>query len=241
MVETMILKPFFRYYGGKWRAVHAGLYPQPLHKQIIEPFAGAAGYALHYPHHEVTLVDRYPVIVGIWRWLISATSEEVMSIPLVDSVEDLPVWVPLGAQDLIGFSMNSAVAQPRVTLSAGARKRRESGRKFYGWTKELRQRVADQVPRIKHWHVHEANYSSATVLAATPATWFVDPPYVTAGKHYTYGPTNLDYEQLARWCRRLDGQPIVCESPSAKWLPFRKLGVVKSGPRSTTTREAVWP
>jgi hypothetical protein len=71
----MILKPFFRYYGGKWRAVHRGLYPQPLHRTIVEPFAGSAGYALHYPHHDIVLVERDPCIAGIWRWLKSTTPD----------------------------------------------------------------------------------------------------------------------------------------------------------------------
>jgi hypothetical protein len=37
------LKPFFNYYGGKWRV--ARRYAPPEHDLIIEPFAGAAGYA----------------------------------------------------------------------------------------------------------------------------------------------------------------------------------------------------
>jgi len=163
---VITLKPFFRFFGGKWRAVHAGLYPQPLHSRICEPFAGSAGYALHYPHHDVTLVDRDPVIAGIWRWLISSTPDEVRSIPLVDSVDALPEWVPLGARDLIGFSMNGATSSPRRTLSASARKLREAGRTLYGWTHELRERVATQVPFIKHWHVHEADPTSSAPSTA---------------------------------------------------------------------------
>jgi hypothetical protein len=235
----VILRPFFRYYGGKWRSVHAGMYPQPLHNTIIEPFAGSAGYALHYPHCEVHLIDRDPVIAGIWRWLVSATPEEVRSIPFVDAVDDLPEWVPLGARDLIGFSMNAATSSPRKTLSAGARKLREQGRKLYGWTHELRERVATQVPYIKHWRIHEGDYTIAHHGAE--ATWFVDPPYATAGKHYRYGSDYVSYGSLADWCRALKGQPIVCESPEADWLPFRALGQVKSGPRTQSTREAVWP
>jgi len=42
-----MLRPFWRYYGGKWRA--APRYPAPRHDLIIEPFAGAAGYAMRYP------------------------------------------------------------------------------------------------------------------------------------------------------------------------------------------------
>lgn len=41
---TKALKPFWRYYGGKYRA--APRYPVPLHRTIVEPFAGAAGYSL---------------------------------------------------------------------------------------------------------------------------------------------------------------------------------------------------
>ena len=40
------LRPFFCYYGGKWRA--APKYPPPEHDTIVEPFAGAAGYATRY-------------------------------------------------------------------------------------------------------------------------------------------------------------------------------------------------
>lgn len=243
----MILRPFFRYYGAKWRAVHAGLYPQPQHKRIVEPFAGAAGYALHYPSHAVTLVDRDPVIVGIWRWLISTTPDHVRSIPLVDDVADLPESLPLGAKDLIGFSMNAATSSPRKTLSAGSRKLREAGRNFYGWTEAMRERVATQVPFIKHWQVHQADYTivgpgwNQPVIESQPATWFVDPPYVGAGKHYKFGPDYVNYAHLGEWCRALPGQTIVCESPDATWLPFRSIGTVKSGPRSRQTREAVWP
>lgn len=243
----MILRPFFRYYGGKWRAVHAGMYPQPLHKQIMEPFAGAAGYALHYSHLQVDLVERNPVIAGIWQWLIDATPDEVRSIPLVDSTNELPGWVPLSARHLIGFSMNAATTSPRVSLSASARKLRDAGRKFYGWTHEMRERVATQVPFIKHWQVHQADYTivgpgwNQPVIESQPATWFVDPPYVGAGKHYKFGPDYVNYAHLGEWCRALPGQTIVCESPDATWLPFRSIGTVKSGPRSRQTREAVWP
>ena len=49
------LRPFWAYYGGKWRA--APRYPRPMHDTIIEPFAGAAGYSLRYPDRNVVLVE----------------------------------------------------------------------------------------------------------------------------------------------------------------------------------------
>ena len=82
------LKPFWQYYGGKWRA--APRYPAPRFDTIVEPFAGAAGYSCRYPDRKVVLVDKYPVIAGMWRYLIRVSAAEVRRIPEVDSVNDLP-------------------------------------------------------------------------------------------------------------------------------------------------------
>jgi site-specific DNA-adenine methylase len=55
------LRPFFPYYGSKWRAARA--YPPPLHRQIVEPFAGSAGYALRYRSREAVYV-RYSEVTA---------------------------------------------------------------------------------------------------------------------------------------------------------------------------------
>jgi hypothetical protein len=96
VLHTGPLKPFWRYYGGKWRA--ALTYPPPQHATIIEPFAGAAGYSLRYPDREVILVERYAVVAEIWRYLIRVPAREVLAIPEVDDVADLPGWVPEAAR-----------------------------------------------------------------------------------------------------------------------------------------------
>ena len=57
------IRPFFTFYGGKYRA--APRYPKPKHSRIIEPFAGSAGYSMRYPDLNVTLVDAAPVIAGV--------------------------------------------------------------------------------------------------------------------------------------------------------------------------------
>lgn len=77
------------------------------------------------------------------------------------------------------------------------------------------------------------------------ATWFIDPPYTGAGKHYKFGVGGLDHNHLAEWCRSRDGQVIVCESGSARWLPFEPVGLVRSTRKTTGTengmsRESVW-
>jgi len=229
------LRPFWRYYGAKWRL--APRYPTPRHRTIVEPFAGAAGYSLRYPDRDVILVERYHVIAEIWRWLIGADPAEIRAIPVVDAVADLPAWVPEGARWLVGYSMNSASSTPRLTLSAGRRMLRAAHRQFEGWTPALRERVASQVTAIRHWRVIEGDYTAAPDI---DATWFIDPPYRgRPGSHYTHGSAKLDYSALARWCLARRGQAVVCEAAGADWLPFTPLceTVGMGGKRSV---EAVW-
>lgn len=234
----MRLAPFIRYYGAKYRLTSQGRYPEPRHGTIIEPFAGAAGYSLHFPERRVILVERSPVLAEMWRWLIRATPAEVMTIDPVDSVEQLPTSTPLGARYLVGFAMNAATAAPCRSLAKSGLKLRAAGRRFYGWTEAYRERVASQVAHIKHWQIIEGDYTAAPDIEAT---WFVDPPYQVAGKHYIHGSSGLDYAALAEWCRSRNGQRIVCEARGATWLPFREIGTAKTGPRSRISVEAVWP
>ncbi len=113
----MQMRPFWRYYGGKWRA--APRYPKPSHATIVEPFAGAAGYALRYPHHQVILVEKYAVLAEVWRYLIGASANEVRAIPCVDSVHDLPSGTPQGAVWLVGFCLQDTAKRPCHNLSSG--------------------------------------------------------------------------------------------------------------------------
>lgn len=227
------LRPFWRYYGAKWRL--APEYPPPRHRTIVEPFAGAAGYSLRYPDRDVILVEKYHVIAEIWRWLIAARPDEVRAIPTVDAVADLPAWVPQGARWLVGFNLGAQLKRPQNRLSAGLARRRVRGW-CEGWTAQMRERCASQVLRIKHWRVIEGDYNAAPDVEAT---WFTDPPYERAGHGYVFGSKKLDYSALARWCRARRGQTIVCEAAGADWLlfaPFHETHGMGGKPR----REAIW-
>jgi site-specific DNA-adenine methylase len=117
-----MLRPFFSYYGSKWRD-SPRLYPKPLYKTIIEPFAGSAGYSLRYPEHDVLLVDADPVIAGVWKYLIAADESEILGLPDVKEgqrVSDLDI--PEQAKWLIGFWLNHGSAAPAQQPSAWMRK-----------------------------------------------------------------------------------------------------------------------
>jgi hypothetical protein len=57
--EIRLVRPFFGYYGGKWRD-SVKHYPKPQFETIIEPFAGSAGYSLRYASHNVRLYEIDP-------------------------------------------------------------------------------------------------------------------------------------------------------------------------------------
>lgn len=214
------LEPFFCYYGGKWRA--APKYPAPEHDTIIEPFAGAAGYATRYADRKVSLVERDPVIAGLWKYLTCVTPEEIRSIPtnVPGTVDDLAICQE--ARWLVGFWCNKVASSPRMAASKWMR----SGvRPNSFWGPTIRERIASQVEAIRHWQVIEGSYEQAPNVAAT---WFIDPPYQHAGKYYRFQLD--DYERLARWCETRQGQVMVCEQSGATWLPFKSFATIKSTP-----------
>lgn len=225
------MRPFWRYYGGKWRA--AARYPEPLPGlPIIEPFAGAAGYATRYgADREVLLVEKDARIAAIWRWLIRASPDDILGIPDIPdggTVDDINA--PRPARDLAGFWCNDGVAQPCKTPSVWASRK---GR-WFGWGDKARSRIAAHVPRIRSWVVLHGDYTAAPDCRGT---WFVDPPYSTpAGRHYKHHRVN--YGHLGRWCRERKGRVIVCEQEGADWLPFKPLGDIKSTRGSS--KEVVW-
>ena len=229
---TSRLKPFFSYYGSKWRI--APKYPRPKWSTLIEPFAGAASYSLLYPDHDVFLTDVDPILAGLWTYLIKVSEKEIRSLP------DLPVGVDVGTLDvcqearwLIGFWLNKGAASPCRTMSKwGA----QWPKQF--WGPRIRERVASQIQYIRHWRVGQCEYSE---IPNARATWFVDPPYQVAGKHYKH--SRVDFPHLADWCRSRNGQAIVCENQGAEWLPFVPFCAAQANESATggkVSKEAIW-
>lgn len=237
----VILRPFFRYYGGKWRA--APKYPPPQHSRIVEPFAGSAGYSLRYHSLDVTLIEKYSVLAGMWDYLIHASPSEIRSVPDVEHVDEIPERFPPAVRHLVGFWLNAATVSPRSSLSSGTRKLAAMGRKLEGWNIEVKERLANQVEHIRHWKIIHDDYTTLDGdWQDTPtlsATWFIDPPYNNrAGSCYI--ENEIDYYSLSLWCQTRLGQVIVCENEGANWLPFEPFATLKPGVNGKGSREVVW-
>jgi len=229
------LRPFFGFYGGKWRDTLKH-YPAPRHKVIVEPFAGSAGFSVRYADREVVLCEKDPVIAGVWEYLIKVKASEIRAIgdvPPDGCVDDLHLSEEASA--LVGMWMNRGAARPRKRPSKWMREKIRPG-SF--WGDRVRNTIATQVGSIRHWRVYRCSYEDCPIVG--PATWFVDPPYQMAGKHYAFGSDGISFPALAEWCRSRKGQVLVCENEGADWLPFRHLAHVKTTRRGRTSTEVFW-
>lgn len=75
------------YYGAKTNIID--YYPAPKHDKIIEPFAGTARYALKYFDRDILLVDKYDVIVKIYKWLQKCSPNDIISLPRFKAGENI--------------------------------------------------------------------------------------------------------------------------------------------------------
>lgn len=221
----MTLRPFWNYYGGKWRL--APKYPAPAHGRIVEPFAGAAGYSTRHHECDVNLYDVDPTVIGVWDYLIHASPHEIRALPDVDTLDDLPGSLCQEAAWLIGWWLGSG--RPSI-------RRRRSTRTELSWGPRVRERLAAQCTKIRHWSARLASWDD--IDTTRDATWFVDPPYQgPPGRHYTFDQVN--HERLGAWCRGLPGQVIVCENTGADWLDFDPLALHR-GSNGKKNVEAIW-
>jgi hypothetical protein len=222
---------FFPYYGAKLKLA-ADLGP-PQRDHVIEPFAGSAGYSVFWEPPQVTLIERDPVVFGVWHYLQAVTVTELLRLPSdISSLDQLPAYVPQEARWLIGFWFNHGLAVPAARRSNWARQARYQGR---FWSKTVKLRLAAQVPKIKHWKLIEGSYECAPDI---DAHWHIDPPYKSTGHPYKYN--GINYQVLAEWCLQRRGFLQVCEAQGEDWLPFEALVKVNnSGIRGRNSRRGL--
>jgi|SRR5690348_10110932 len=215
------------YYGSKSKIIK--LYPKPKYDKIIEPFAGTARYSLRYFEKDVLLIDKYDVVVKIWKWLQLCSPNDILKLPKLkigDNINEMN----LSEEEKLFLGMEAAVASlaPRnkVTKFSSEQNVRHN---------RLR-RISSQLFKIKHWKIKLGNYDE---INNQKATWFIDPPYQFGGHSYVHSNKNLNYEKLAMWCKERLGQTIVCENTKANWMDFNPMKKIK-GASNIATTEAIW-
>lgn len=218
------------YYGAKTNIVH--LYPPPKYGKIIEPFAGTARYALRYFDREVLLIDKYPVIVDIWKWLQKCSEKDILSLPRFlkkgQNINEINFDCE-EARLLMGFLISKGVESPRNKATDWVLFDRPN---FINFSII---RIAKNLFKIRHWEIKHMDY---TEIENEKATWFIDPPYFFGGHSYKYSNKKIDFIRLSEWCKNRNGQIIVCEGSRASWLPFIKLGSQKG--RTGMQHEVFW-
>jgi hypothetical protein len=239
MKKPRTLKSAFSYYGGKSKLAHR--YPAPTEDLIIEPFAGAASYALlHGAERDVWINDLDPITYSIWQFLTSDDALDWVKqyVPVTVALgarvsEMLPADAPAGMHALLRAEANHGTQGSRGVRDV------VTGLGQKGWTR-LHDRMDWVIPRVAHWHVTNTDY--AEILDMT-ATWFIDPPYDNAAG-LAYRTPFVSFDALADWTVNRSGQVIVCENAGATWLPFEpltntRLGV-KSRYQTSNVGEVIW-
>lgn len=214
----MNMKPFFCYYGGKWRG--AKHYPSPKYSTIIEPFAGGAGYATWHNASRVKLYEVDERIYGIWKFLIGSSPEDIYNLPtVITHVDDYKICQE--AKWLIGFWCNKGCAHPMKQPSIWMK---EYNCPNSWWGESIKHRIASQLSQIKHWEIYNTSYVDIDNIKAS---WYIDPPYQNkCGRRYKHN--QIDFESLGNWCRGRLGEVMVCEQSGATWLPFKEFKDLKS-------------
>ena len=215
------------YYGRKTKVVK--YYPVPRYDTIIEPFAGTAVYSLHQDNWKknVILIEKYDIIVNIWKYLQAASSEDILSLPDILPGQSIDDFSQMSNEEkwLVGFMINEGSANPK-------RKRSMSGNFASGYERN-REKIATNLFKIKHWDIRLGDYSD---ISNAEATWFIDPPYQHGGQYYRHNKIN--YESLSWWCKERYGQVIVCENDKAGWMNFNPLKSMQGSLHRTV--ECMW-
>lgn len=208
------------------------LLPPPRYSKIIEPFAGTARYSLKYFDRDITLVDKYAVITGIWQWLQKCSPGDIDRLPHFvkpgQSLDDL-TFDCQEAKWLLGFLVGFGMERPRKSASVKRMTMRPNHVNF------SLKRIAKNLFKIRHWKIIHGHYMD---IENQEATWFVDPPYQFGGQVYIEGSDKINFPALSNWCRSRSGQVIVCENTRADWMDFVPMTAHK-GVRGMQ-KEAIW-
>jgi site-specific DNA-adenine methylase len=215
------------YYGAKLKLVNK--YPAPKYHTIIEPFAGSAQYSLKYWENDVILIDKYDVIIRLWKWLQQCSKNDIMKLPILElgqNVDDF-TWDCEEAKWLVGFNIVMGAYEPRKMPTKWTTTERP-----FRQSNKIKL-IANSLDKIRHWKFILGEYNCIDNIKAT---WFIDPPYMNGGSLYVHN--KIDYDKLGEWCSNRMGQTIVCENSDANWMKFSFLSNLSGQTR--TTKEVMW-
>lgn len=217
------------YYGAKTNIID--LYPAPKHAKIIEPFCGTARYALKYFDKEVLLVDKYDVIIKIWKWLQLCSPKDILDLPRTKAGDDLRDFsFDIEEQKMfMGFVVTYGTFCPGNIVSVS---KSHSRGNFINFTLN---RIAKNLYKIRHWEIRCGSYDD---IPNETGTWFIDPPYQFGGHKYKISNKHLNYDSLRDWCQSRAGQVMVCENTKATWMDFNPM-VTHQGCKGKNF-EAIW-
>lgn len=199
----------FSYYGSKSRIQQ--WYPLPQYDLIIEPFAGSAKYSCEHHEKQVWLNDVYSDVYDTWKWLIEhATKDDLEELiaHCYKGNDRRKLNLVNGKSLFYAWMLNQGSASPRYQVTDFAENS----------SRGMLRKVQKSLHTIKHWQITNLDYRE---LPDVEATWFIDPPYQFGGEHYVHSNREIDFAELAEWCKSRKGQVIVCENNKANWLPFK--------------------
>lgn len=220
--SNMVIRSPFSYYGSKSKIAH--LYPPPEHNLIVEPFAGGAAYGwLHRRDSlgnklDVWLNDLDSKTFSIWKFLTSPDACAIVEAYVPDKVE-----MGQKVSEIIPECFSGLVELCRAEANQGTQgtKSVRDQITFMGakcW--KVKRKLLEVIPEVSEWKITNVDYKQ---LANVEATWFIDPPYIGAGKVYRMGSDLINYEELGWWVLGRRGMSITCENYPADWLPFEKM------------------
>lgn len=158
------MKPFFSYYGSKYRLCQTGFYPKSkMGNIVVEPFAGSACYSIYHEPEIAILIDKNPTIIGVWNYLINAQEADILELPTnlddFESLLDMKNYFNNSAIDLIGFWVGKGKTTPVHHITKWWKKY-HSEKCCRVWNEYTKQRIIKQLPKIRNWHAFLNNYDS---------------------------------------------------------------------------------
>ena len=243
------MKPFFKYFGSKYRM--ARYYGWPQYDTVIEPFAGSACYSVYWEPKNVLLYDKDENVCDMWDYLINCS---------IDDIKKLPDWIESMEQIFEYSNAEQHLLCRYIYQSPGKNIPKKSNLGFYKrfvavnrdgypdpdnkytnrteWSPKIKDKLINQKSLIKNWKVQNVSYEN---IPDTKAHWFIDPPYNNSNlaDKYVHSYKDIDYTHLAKWCASRTGYVSVCEKGGATWLPFTELKV-NSNQHNNKYTEVVW-